>query len=218
MQVLFTFAEGAMAFLSPCILPMLPVYLIYLAGEEGENRVRNTLFFVAGFTVVFCAMGAGASAIGSLLSQNKALLERLAGAAMILLGLGYAGVLPLPHFAGKSTRPAGRGPLASFLFGMMYTFGWTPCLGAFLGSALAMASARASLLQGVGLLLAFSLGLGVPFVLSASLFEKLTGFFAFFKRHGEAVQFACGMVLCVVGISLLFDLFPYYLGWVSHIF
>lgn len=218
MAYLFTFAEGVMAFVSPCILPMLPVYLIYLTGGEGEKRVQNTLFFVAGFTAVFCAMGATATALGGLLSQNKALLEQASGAFMILLGLGYAGVLPLPRLRGKSAKPTGRGPLSSFLFGMAYTFGWTPCLGAFLGSALALASAKGTVLEGVALLLAFALGLGTPFLLSAFLFEKLSGFFGFLKRHGDTVQFVCGMVLCAVGISLLFRLFPYYLGWAAKLF
>ena len=166
------FAEGVLAFLSPCILPMIPIYLLYLGGLEGgegksQSRLLiNTLGFVAGFSLVFVALGATASALGSLIASNRVLLQRIGGLIVILFGLNFLGVLKIGFLNRSRTVGANTKNLkflSSLLFGAAFSLGWTPCLGAFLGTALILASNMDTLYQGMALLLTFSLGLGIPF-------------------------------------------------------
>jgi len=176
------FVEGLLAFLSPCILPMIPIYLLYLGGEEaageraGVRLFLNTLGFIAGFTVVFVALGATASALGRLIAGNRLLLQRLGGLVIILIGLNYLGVIRIGLLNRGRTLRADTSNLrfwSSLLFGAAFSLGWTPCLGAFLGTALILASNLNTLFQGMALLFTFSLGLGVPFLLTALLWGKL---------------------------------------------
>lgn len=211
----FVFLEGLMAFVSPCILPMLPVYLMYLSGEDGSSRGRlvNALCFVLGFTLLFTLLGAGATSLGQLLSQHRALLSRISGVIMILFGLHYTGVLRL-GFLNREYRlhasPKALTPIKSLVFGMAFSFGWTPCLGPLLGSALMMAGNAATVWQGMLMLFLFAMGLGVPFVLCALIYGKLAGTLGWFKRHQVLVQRISGCVLMAAGLLLAFDLFGYY--------
>lgn len=213
------FAEGFLAFLSPCILPMIPIYLLYLGGIEGGQQkpgmrlMINTLGFIAGFSLVFIALGATASALGNLISEHRILLQRLGGVVVIAFGLNYLGVLKIGFLNRSRSLGASTKNLtfwSSLLFGAAFSLGWTPCLGAFLGTALIMASSLDTLYQGMALLLTFSLGLGVPFLLTALLWGRLQKTLGFIKRNLGVIQIVSGILLVVVGILMLFDKFGAY--------
>lgn len=214
MQYLFTFFEGVFAFVSPCILPMLPIFLAYISADEKQSlskRFLNTLFFVLGFTAAFVLMGATAFSLGSFLTHYKSFLIKLAGVILVFFGFVYLDIINL-SIGGKSAEKKSGGLLANFMFGVSYSFGWTPCLGAFLGSALALAGVQQTALQGMALLACFSLGLGVPFIIFSLLYEKLKGVTSFLKKHSQLIKYIGGGVLIAVGLSMVFDLFNVYLS------
>lgn len=207
MQYLVSFLEGIITFLSPCLLPMIPIYLSYFAGG-GERSVKRTvtgaLGFVLGFTVVFVAMGALAGTIGAFLSRYQTWVNLVCGLVVILFGLNYLGVLKLNLFRG-SGRDMDRDSLDFFsaaLFGMIFSVGWTPCVGVFLGSALMLASQQGSAVQGILMLLCYSAGLGVPFLFSAVLIDQLKGAFAWVKRNYGIINCVSGIALIIVGIAM----------------
>ena len=207
MQYVISFLEGIITFLSPCLLPMLPIYISYFAGG-GERSVGKTLKgalgFVLGFTAVFVAMGALAGTIGGFLSRYQTLVNVLCGAVVILFGLSYLGILKIKLFRGRGhdLDTDDLGFFSAFLFGVIFSLGWTPCVGAFLGSALMLASQQGSMVQGVLMLLCYSAGLGVPFLLSAVLIDQLKGAFNWVKSHYDGINKVCGVLLIVVGIAM----------------
>ncbi|MEG0091746.1 MAG: cytochrome c biogenesis CcdA family protein [Oscillospiraceae bacterium] len=214
MQYIFTFLEGIFAFVSPCILPMLPIFLAYISADETQSvkkRFINTAFFVLGFSTVFVLMGATAFSFGSFLNSYKGLLTRLAGVGMVFFGFVYLDIIHL-NLGGSTTAKKRSGILGSFIFGVSYSFGWTPCLGAFLGSALMLAGAQQTAIKGMLLLFSFSMGLGVPFVVFSVLYEKLYTTTRFLKRHSQTIKNIGGSVLILTGVALVFDAFGYYLG------
>ena len=197
MQYFVSFIEGIITFISPCLLPMLPVYLTYFAGG-GERSTKKTLLgasgFVLGFTAVFTALGALAGTLGSFLKQYETAVNIILGLIVIVFGLNYIGVFKLKLFSGmkQGKIKTEMGFFSAFLFGVVFSVGWTPCVGAFLGSALAMASSEGDTLKGVIMLLLYSLGLGVPFLLSAVLIDKLKGTFTFIKKNYKTINTVCG--------------------------
>lgn len=207
MQYLISFLEGILTFLSPCLLPMLPIYISYFAGG-GERAVKKTLTgalgFVLGFTAVFVAMGALAGTLGSFLTRYKTWVDLVCGGIVVLFGLSYLGVFQLKLFRGSgySVKNGELGFLAAVMFGVVFSVGWTPCVGAFLGSALMLASQQGSVLQGVVMLLCYSVGLGVPFLISAVLIDQLKGAFNWVKAHYEIINKVCGGALVLVGIAM----------------
>lgn len=204
MQYFITFLEGIISFISPCMLPMLPVYVSYFAlGKSGRKAFVNSLFFVAGFTLVFCLLGVFAGSIGSLMSEYMRVVNIVCGLVMITLALNFLDIIKIPLFRGMTASVKIRGMLSSFLFGMVFSVSLTPCVGAFLGSALMMASSSAQASKGAMLLLAYSLGLGVPFVVSAVLIDKLKGFFDVIKRHYHVINIVCALFLIWVGIMMM---------------
>ena len=207
MQYLISFLEGIITFISPCLLPMLPVYLSYFAGggERGTGRtLRNALGFVLGFTLVFVAMGALAGTVGSFLRHHQTAVNVVSGLIVVFFGLNFLGVIRLNLFrgAGRGARTEDMGFFSAVLFGVVFSVGWTPCVGAFLGSALALASQQGHVGEGMAMLLAYSLGLGIPFLLSAVLIDKLKSAFDWIKRHYGAVNRVCGGLLILVGILM----------------
>ncbi len=214
MQYLFTFCEGIFAFISPCILPMLPIFLAYLSADENQTvtkRLVNTFFFVLGFTTAFTIMGATAFSLGRFMSRYKTFLVKLAGVILVFFGFVYLDFIQI-SVGGSGLKKGKSGALGNFLFGISYSFGWTPCLGAFLGSALAMASVQETVVQGMLLLGCFGLGLGVPFMLFAAMYEKLKGVTVFLKKHSQTIKYIGGGTLITVGLSMVFDLFGYYMA------
>lgn len=220
MQYIISFLEGIISFISPCLLPMLPIYVTYFAAGNdrgrGKTTLKNALGFVLGFTLVFVALGLFFGTLGIFLQNYSAVVNIVLGAVVVLFGLGFMGVIR-PIFGMNGVKSADTVNLSFFkavMFGMIFSVSWTPCVGAFLGSALAMASVSGSALQGTVMLLCFSAGLGIPFLLSALLIDKLETAFDFIKRNYKVINFVCGLLLVVIGILMMtgllgrfFDLF-----------
>ena len=207
MTYLISFLEGIITFISPCLLPMLPIYLSYFAGggvRSTKKTVLCALGFVVGFTVVFMALGALAGTVGSFLSRHRTAVDIVTGAVVIFFGLHFLGVFKLNIFRGskKSVDTTNLNFFSAALFGIVFSLGWTPCVGAFLGSALMLASQQGSVLRGCGMLLAYSLGLGVPFLLSAVLVDKLKTTFDFIKRNYRIINIICGVLLIAMGLAM----------------
>ena len=213
-----SFLEGIITFISPCLLPMLPVYISYFAGGKSERSgvkaLVNALGFVLGFTLVFVALGAFAGTLGGFLQQYRTILNIVTGLVVLFFGLNFTGVLKLNIFRGLNNPLGQREPgfFSALLFGIIFSLGWTPCVGAFLGSALMMASQQGKALTGIIMLLTYSLGLGIPFVASALLIDRLKGAFNFIKKHYNIINIICGALLIVVGILMMTGLMGKYLA------
>lgn len=210
------FTEGLLTFISPCILPMLPIYLFYLAGTAENSAIhrgrlfRNALAFVLGFTLVFVALGATATALGSYLQLHLRLLRQISGLVMVAFGLYFMGLLRLPFLdqARVLDYPVQNLNLMRSLgFGMVFAFGWTPCVGVFLGSALLLAGNSGSVVQGMLMLCLYSAGLGIPFLLSAWLFESLKDRFRLLAAHSRSISLISGLFLVGAGLLLFLDRF-----------
>ena len=207
MRYLVSFLEGIVTFLSPCLLPMLPIYVSYFAGggqRSTGKTLRCALGFVVGFTAVFTAMGALAGSIGSLLVRYQRIVNLVSGVIVIVFGLNYLGLFRWNLFHGGS-RVLDAQDMTFFsaaLFGIIFSLGWTPCVGAFLGSALALATQQGHVLEGTLMLLAYSLGLGIPFLLSAVLIDALKGAFDWVKRHYQIINLLSGGFLILIGILM----------------
>jgi len=222
MSYLLTVIEGILTFISPCILPMLPIYFLYLAGESekadktissNKNRLLiNSIGFVIGFTLVFTALGATVTSLGHFLANNRALLEKISGLAMIIFGLSFTGIIKLGFvnmgkkidFKFKKLRF-----LSSVVFGMVFGLGWTPCLGAFLGSALALASNSKTILEGILLLFFYSIGLGIPFIITSVIFEKIKGAFKQIQKYNRVISIISGVLLIIAGILVFTGILKY---------
>ena len=206
MQYFISFLEGILTFISPCLLPMLPIYISYFAGG-GERSTGKTLLgasgFVAGFTLVFVAMGALAGTLGGLLTRHQTLVNIVSGLVVIFFGLNYLGLFKFNLFrGGAGAVKTDLGFFSAALFGMVFSIGWTPCVGAFLGSALMLASQQGHALEGMTMLLAYSLGLGIPFLISAVLIDYLKSAFGWIKRHYGIINRVCGILLIAIGIMM----------------
>ena len=207
MQYVISFLEGIITFISPCLLPMLPIYISYFAGG-GERKTGKTLGcalgFVLGFTVVFMAMGALAGTVGSFLRQYETAVNIISGLVVIFFGLSFLGVFKLKLFQGTrySVDANAMGFFPALIFGVVFSVGWTPCVGAFLGSALMLASQQGHVVEGMLMLLAYSMGLGIPFVLSAVLIDYLKTAFNWIKRNYGVINTVCGGLLILIGILM----------------
>ncbi len=207
MQYLISFLEGIITFVSPCLLPMLPVYVSYFAGggqRSTRKTLTNALGFVLGFTAVFVAMGALAGTVGALLRQYQTAVNIVSGLIVILFGLYFLGLFRLDFLKGGGASMEGRqlGFGSALVFGVIFSVGWTPCVGAFLGSALMLAGQQGHVLQGMLMLLVYSLGLGIPFVLAAVLIDQLKGAFDWIKRHYSVINTVSGCLLVIIGILM----------------
>lgn len=263
MEYLLTFLEGLASFISPCMLPMIPLYLSYFAGEdeideqepqtpsavdktespaestlqtateetensENEKKSEGTknavvfeptdankkaskkkhlvvvrsLFFVMGFTLMFVVLGGLAGLISGYINKYKTVINIVAGAIVIIFGLSYIGLFGLPFFKGLKKSYKVDGAWSAFLFGIVFAVGVGPCTGAFLGSALALASTSGTVAKGLLLLLFYSMGIGIPFIITAVLTDKTKKLFGFIKRHFKAVKIVSGSLLVVMGILM----------------
>ena len=208
MQYLISFLEGIITFISPCLLPMLPIYISYFAGG-GERSTRKTLAgaagFVLSFTCVFTAMGALAGTLGSFLNAYQTQVNLISGLIVLVFGLNFLGVFQVTIFRGNHLGQAKMQPgfFSSVVFGVVFSLGWTPCVGAFLGSALILASQQGHVLTGVLMLLAYSLGLGVPFLVSAVLIDQLKGAFQWIKRNYRIINLVSGGFLVGIGVLMM---------------
>jgi cytochrome c-type biogenesis protein len=210
MQYVIVFLEGIITFISPCLLPMLPLYLSYFAGNDPEasskKTLNNALSFVAGFTIVFMVLGAFAGSLGQILIRYSNWINGIGGFIVILLGISFLGLIKIPFFnPGDKTRlsPQGLNKRKSLLFGMVFSITWTPCIGAFLGSALILASRQGSILQGMLMLFLFAMGLAIPLIASALLINSLKSTFDFLKTHAQVISKASGVLLIIMGLLLM---------------
>ena len=203
MQYVITFLEGVMSFLSPCMLPLLPAYVSYFAGgmERKRRTVLRALMFVLGFALVFCLLGLTAGSVGAALAHHRRVVDAVCGVLVVLFGLSYLDVIPLPFFKGVQ-RAGEEGLFGAFCFGMIYAVGLTPCVGAFLGSALMLAATVGGAAKGAALLLTYSLGLGIPFLLSAVLLDRLGGAIRWVKAHYKILNTVCGLLLILMGVLM----------------
>lgn len=202
MTYAITFLEGIFSFLSPCMLPMLPVYLSYFAagGERGwRGQMARILAFMLGFTLTFLLLGLLFSTLGQFFARWRTAVNLVCGLVMILFGLSAAGVIRLPLAGGAVQGRTAAGLASAFVFGVVYSVNLTPCVGVFLGSALLLAASAGSTTKGAALLLLYSLGLGVPFLLSALLAGRLDELFRGIKRHYDIFNRICGGFLIAVG-------------------
>ena len=217
MQYIIAFLEGIITFISPCLLPMIPIYITYFVGggeRSAKKAFSGAIGFVCGFTFVFTAMGALAGTVGSFLTKYQTVVNVVSGLVVIFFGLNFLGVFKFNLFQGskKEITTDNMNFFSSALFGIIFSLGWTPCVGAFLGSALMLASQQGSAVVGVLMLLCYSLGLGIPFVLSALLIEQLKGAFDFIKKHYGIINKISGGLLIVVGVLMVFGKLGILLG------
>jgi len=216
------FLAGGLSFVSPCVLPLIPGYISFISGvsiEDLTDKERsskylgriaiNTIFFVVGFSLIFIALGASASFIGQWLFENIAIFNRVAGVLIFLLGLHVSGLIRIKALNYEKRIHAGSrkfGIFGSIIIGMAFAFGWTPCIGPILGSILTLAASQDTVSHGVILLSFYSAGLGIPFILTALLFNFLIGVFGFIKRHFRAVEILSGGLLMLIGVLIFFNL------------
>lgn len=208
LQYMISFLEGVITFISPCLLPMLPIYISYFAnGENNKKRTfLNAMGFVLGFTIVFVSLGAFAGTLGGFLSRYRTQVNFVTGLIVILLGCNFAGVIRIGFLNGvrvSQKQVVNTGFFSSLLFGMIFSIGWTPCVGTFLGSALMLASQKGTILEGITLLILYSVGLGIPFLISAVLIDQLKGTFDVIKRHFKLINVISGILLIIVGLFMM---------------
>jgi len=221
---LTAFLAGLISFITPCVLPLVPPYLCYMAGVSLDQLTREeggavamtpdegvasaflpSISFVLGFSAVFIALGAGASTIGSLLRSHLDILGVVAGVLIIAMGLNFLGILRIGLFyrEARLQGAGGAGPLGAFVMGFAFAFGWTPCIGPVLGVILGLAGARESAAEGAALLAAYSAGLGIPFIVAAMFVGPFMAFLGRFRRHLGTVEKVLGGLLVVTGILFL---------------
>ena len=222
MQYILSLLEGIITFISPCLLQMLPVYLSFFAGGSGGEKtnstLKNAIGFVCGFTVVFLILGAFAGSIGLFLRQYTSVVNIITGLIVILFGLNFLGLIQidlLNRTYRKELHIKEIGFFSSVLFGIVFSIGWTPCVGAFLGSALMLASQQGSAIEGMLMLLFYSMGLGIPFIISAVLIHRLKTAFQWIKAHYRIINLLSGGLLVIVGILMMTGWMGYFLTWLT---
>jgi len=212
MEYFLLFLEGIITFISPCILPLLPLYVSYFAGgNEGKdeskyNTLINSLGFVLGFTIVFTLLGTLAGTFGNFIKEQSTVINFLGGFILVLFGVNYMGILKI-SFLERSLKMKSEIKtfkfLSAIIFGMIFAIGWTPCVGTFLGAALMIAVNSQDILKGTIMLLIYSIGLGIPFVICALLIDKLKETFNFIKRNYKVINIISGIILVIIGISIM---------------
>ena len=231
--ILTAFLAGAISFLSPCVLPLVPGYVSYIAGRSvtggpGGNAAALRLpavglsaCFILGFSTVFILLGASATALGQLLLAYRYELNFVGGAVVILFGLFLIGLLRptllMREFRFHTAIPGGR-PFSAYVLGLAFAFGWTPCIGPILGAILTVGAASATVAGGVALLAIYSLGLGVPFLLAALFTDGLAARLKTFGRLGRVLQIAAGLILVLMGIAMMTGQLSAFSYWLLNAF
>ena len=224
---------GLVSFLSPCVLPLVAPYLVYLAGTSLERladaetalRVRRevvlaAVLFVAGFSTVFVALGASASVIGAMLRYYSHELSIIAGCAIIIMGLHFLGITPISWLNRQARMEIARpvGFWGAYVMGLAFAFGWTPCIGPILAAILAVAASETTVAKGAGLLAVYSLGLGVPFMIAALAVEPFAAFMTRFKAYLPYMEKTMGALLVLTGLAFLFGVFTLFNLWLIETF
>ncbi|ATX80980.1 cytochrome c-type biogenesis protein [Mariprofundus ferrinatatus] len=227
---------GLLSFLSPCVLPLVPAYLSYISGvsvnelrhhDGGTSSMRRhalaqSLWFIAGFSLVFIALGASASLIGQWMLANMAILGKIAGVIIVIFGLHYAGIIRIPFLMMEARFDTGgvnaKHGVGALVLGSAFAFGWTPCIGPILGAILAVAGAQAELMRGVALLAIYSLGLAIPFLLAALATDSFLRWSSRFKHHFDLIEKISGVLLIAVGALIFLGSFSVISGWLIEWF
>ena len=233
-SLLAAFTAGVISFISPCVLPLIPGYLSFISGvsleemksgnkkSEALKKVSlNTVLFVLGFSFVFIAFGASATFIGEFLLSKLSLLNKIAGAIIIVLGLHIMGVFRISFLNYEKrfhTKSKPLGPLGAFVVGLAFAFGWTPCIGPILGGILALAANQDTVGKGIVLLSSYSLGLGIPFLITAVSFNTFLGVFGWVKRHFRTIEIISGLLLVTIGFLIFIGSFGYIAGLLNQWF
>ena len=231
-SVFTAFAAGFLSFLSPCVLPLIPSYISYISGitfsdltqETLPKRIKvitatHSLLFIAGFTIVFVLLGLSFTFAGGLLSQHREIVRKIGGVVMVIFGLSIAGIINLPFLQKEKkvevkSKPAGY--LGSIIIGATFALGWTPCVGPLLASILLLSSTEGELVKGVSLLLAYSLGLALPFFISSILINNFLAYFKALKKYLRVISIVTGIFLVAVGIMIFFNSFGAIAGWLER--
>lgn len=210
MEYLLTFLEGLASFISPCLLPMLPIYISYFMGEEEKSKKKaiiNSIGFVLGFTIVFLILSIFASTLGHFISSYTKYIKIAFGIIIIILGFNYMEIIKLKFLnktKGIQMKNKNLNFFKAMLFGILFSISWTPCIGTFLSSALLLIAKEQELVKGIILMLLYSIGLGIPFIISAVLIEKLKEVFDFIKKNYKKVKIISGLILIGMGIYMIF--------------
>lgn len=210
MDYILTFIEGIASFISPCLLPMVPIYLSYFIGEDDDKNNKallNSVGFVLGFTIVFLILSIFASQLGSILSSNIRYIKIIFGIVIILFGLNYMDLLKIKFLnktKQKSVDTKNFNFYKAIIFGILFSVSWTPCIGTFLSSALLLIAKEQDVLKGIIMMLLYSIGLGIPFIISAILIEKLKNIFDYIKKHYDIIKKISGVILIGAGIYMIF--------------
>lgn len=233
---LSAFVAGALSFLSPCVLPLVPPYLCYMAGisvdefrSEGEKRTwaaRSALIiasaaFVLGFTTIFIILGATATTVGQFVAQWREQLSIVAGVIIIIMGLNFLGIFRLGFLSREArfqTRRTPIGPFGAYIIGLAFAFGWTPCMGPILTPIIGMAASKAYMSEGITLLAVYSLGLGLPFLLAAIFSGLFMEFLTRFRTHMGMVEKIMGIFLIIAGLVFVTGQVSVISGWFSSVF
>ena len=234
MKFVMVFLEGMITFISPCIVPMLPIYFAYLAGESGNEDdssrkllnskginkkfLKNAIGFVIGFTIIFVVLGAFSGSLGRLVSSHIWIVNLIAGLVMIIFGLNFMGLISINFLNRNISYSKVNDKMdfsASVLFGLTFGISFSPCVGAFLGSALALSASQGSVITGIIMLLLYSLGLGIPFIASALLVDQLQTSFDFIKRNHKKINFVSGIFLIIMGIITGLGVFNIFAGLIT---
>lgn len=208
MEFLFTFIEGFASFISPCLLPMIPIYISYFAGKDDKKiskTLTNAIGFVLGFTTIFILLAIFASKLGIIISENIKYIKIIFGIVIIILGLNYMEIFNIKFLNRtniKNSNSKNLNFIKSFAFGILFSISWTPCIGTFLSSALLMVAKQQEMVKGILLMLVYSIGLGIPFIISAVLIEKLKEVFNFIKKNYNIVKRISGIILILMGIYM----------------
>ena len=224
MNYFILFLEGIITFISPCILPMIPIYITYFMGGNEDNKSNkvliNSIGFVIGFSIVFTILGAAAGTFGAFIQRYMKTFNIVAGILLIIFGINYIGIFKIPLLERslklKSKIDLGNlNLIASILFGMIFAIGWTPCVGTFLGAALMFAANSKDTLEGIFMLLAYSLGLGIPFIISALLIDSLKSAFNFIKKNYNTINTISGVLLIIIGVLMMTGYLNLLLSWLT---
>ncbi|MBO5733692.1 MAG: sulfite exporter TauE/SafE family protein [Clostridia bacterium] len=214
MDYIITFFQGLISFVSPCMIPMLPIYISYFAGNRNKksSTLMRALFFVLGFTFVFSVLGMFAGALGSFFVHYETQLHMVCGAIIVLLGLNFMGVIKIPFIKGLHAEQEVTGIFTSFLFGIVFSMSHIPCIMAFLGSALTLAAHAGTACKGILLLVVYSLGMGIPFLVSALIIDKLSNLLDIVRKNHKKIDLISGILLIVLGVLMMTGILHHLMG------
>ena len=227
MNYFILFLEGIITFISPCILPMLPIYISYFMGgnnDENTNKSNkaliNSIGFVIGFSIIFTILGAAAGTFGDFIQKYMKLFNIIAGIVLIVFGFNYIGIFKITllerSFKLKNKTNLNKLNITtSILFGMIFSIGWTPCVGTFLGAALMLAANSQDTVKGILMLLSYSLGLGIPFIISALLIDNLKSAFKVIKKNYKIINTISGILLIIIGLMMMTGYLNLFLSWLT---